>query len=76
MPEYVEGVTLLMQICDGSENQKWVYIKGIIRHSVLPLCVDSRYHSQRGVTAEKCDQNRGSQRWMRYNHGLDILQEK
>ncbi|XP_003699412.1 polypeptide N-acetylgalactosaminyltransferase 2 isoform X1 [Megachile rotundata] len=69
LPVYAKGTTLLMQICDGSENQKWRHLEGgLIRHSRIPVCVDSRYHAQRGITAEKCDSNAETQRWHLYNH--------
>lgn len=69
LPVYAKGTTLLMQICDGSENQKWRHLEGgLIRHSRIPVCVDSRYHAQKGITAEKCDSNAETQRWHLYNH--------
>ncbi|KAK0175061.1 hypothetical protein PV327_008845 [Microctonus hyperodae] len=70
LPMYAKGTTLLMQMCDGSENQKWRHLEGgLIRHSRIPVCMDSRFHAQRGITAEKCDSNTQSQRWHLYNHG-------
>ncbi|KYN43739.1 Polypeptide N-acetylgalactosaminyltransferase 2 [Trachymyrmex septentrionalis] len=69
LPVYAKGTTLLMQICDGSENQKWRHMEGgLIRHTRIPVCVDSRYHAQRGITVEKCDSNAETQRWHLYNH--------
>ncbi|KAL6435097.1 hypothetical protein ACFW04_005297 [Cataglyphis niger] len=69
LPVYAKGTTLLMQICDGSENQKWRHLEGgLIRHTRIPVCIDSRYHAQRGITAEKCDSNAETQRWHLYNH--------
>ncbi|XP_011637166.1 polypeptide N-acetylgalactosaminyltransferase 2 isoform X1 [Pogonomyrmex barbatus] len=69
LPVYAKGTTLLMQICDGSENQKWRHLEGgLIRHTRIPVCVDSRYHAQRGITAEKCDSSAETQRWHLYNH--------
>ncbi|CAB0043726.1 unnamed protein product [Trichogramma brassicae] len=69
LPVYAKGTTLLMQICDGSENQRWRYLEGgLIRHARIPVCLDSRHHAQRGLTAEKCDSNTESQHWHLYNH--------
>ena len=70
LPVYAKGTTLLMQICDGSENQKWRYLEGgLIRHARIPVCVDSKFHAQRGITAEKCDSSLETQRWHLHNHG-------
>ena len=54
-----------MQICDGSDNQRWRHLEGgLIRHALIPMCLDSWHHAILGLTAEKCDSSVESQRWI------------
>lgn len=59
------GSQVIMKICDGSENQRWQLIEpgGLLRHTIYPLCLDTRYTDIRGVTAERCNSNLETQRW-------------
>lgn len=63
--KYSKGTQVVMRICDASDSQRWNYIEpgGLIRHSRLPLCLDSRYTDVRGITAEKCNSGSQTQHW-------------
>ncbi|XP_031340593.1 polypeptide N-acetylgalactosaminyltransferase 2-like [Photinus pyralis] len=65
LDKYVKGVQVIMRICDGSDSQKWKYMESgsLLKHSKLPLCLDSRYTDIKGITAEKCNPNLETQRW-------------
>ncbi|KAK5643567.1 hypothetical protein RI129_007412 [Pyrocoelia pectoralis] len=65
LDKYVKGVQVIMRICDGSDNQKWKYIESgsLLKHSKLPLCLDSRFTDIKGITVEKCNPNLETQRW-------------
>jgi polypeptide N-acetylgalactosaminyltransferase len=59
------GAPLLMRFCDSSENQKWHQVEkgGLVKHSRLSLCIDSKDYKTRGLTAERCDSSSPSQHW-------------
>lgn len=63
--KYVKGAQIIMRICDGSDNQKWKYLEqnGVLKHSRLSLCLDSRYSDIKGITAEKCNSHIETQKW-------------
>ncbi|KAK9739604.1 Glycosyl transferase family 2 [Popillia japonica] len=65
LEKYAKGTQVIMRICDGSDNQKWRYLMpdGLLKHTRLPLCLDSRYNDVRGITAERCNSHVESQRW-------------
>lgn len=65
LDKYAKGTQVVMRICDGSDNQKWRYLTpdGLLKHTRLPLCLDSRYNDVRGITAERCNSHTESQRW-------------
>lgn len=59
------GAPLLMRFCDSSENQKWHQVEkgGLVKHSRLSLCIDSKDYKIRGLTVERCDSSSPSQHW-------------
>ncbi|XP_022913493.1 polypeptide N-acetylgalactosaminyltransferase 2 [Onthophagus taurus] len=66
LDKYSKGSQIIMRICDGSDPQKWRLVEpgGLLKHVRLPLCLDSKFNEVRGITAEKCNTNLNSQRWI------------
>lgn len=62
---YTKGNSVVMKVCDGSDDQKWRIVEpgGLFKHFRFPLCLDSRHNDIRGITAERCNSNLGTQRW-------------
>ncbi|KAJ9590687.1 hypothetical protein L9F63_016203, partial [Diploptera punctata] len=60
------GASLVMRFCDNSENQELSLVSmdgGLIKHSRLNLCIDSKDYKTQGLTVERCDSSSVSQRW-------------
>lgn len=57
--------TVTMKACDGSDAQKWSLVEpgGLLRHFVLPLCLDSKYSDVQGLTVQRCNTQSRSQQW-------------
>lgn len=61
---FTRGSGVIMKYCDESENQQWVQRDGgLLQHSKLNVCLDSRYVTERGVTAERCNSALDTQQW-------------
>lgn len=53
-----------MRICDDTENQKWeLRDGGLLKHSKLNVCLDTRFVQENGITAERCNSGLDSQHW-------------
>ncbi|XP_063221351.1 polypeptide N-acetylgalactosaminyltransferase 2 [Bacillus rossius redtenbacheri] len=65
LTEYKKGTPLVMKICDNSDAQRWHQVEsgGLIKHSRLSLCVDSRDFRAKGLTVERCDSRSQTQQW-------------
>ncbi|KAM7354077.1 polypeptide N-acetylgalactosaminyltransferase 2 isoform 2-T4 [Cochliomyia hominivorax] len=63
--QFSRGSQVVMKLCDDSENQKWVLREGgFIRHHKLNVCLDSRDHTEIGVSAQRCNSALETQRWL------------
>ncbi|XP_013105881.2 polypeptide N-acetylgalactosaminyltransferase 2 [Stomoxys calcitrans] len=63
--QFSRGSQVIMKLCDDSENQKWVLREGgFIRHHKLNVCLDSRDHTEIGVSAQRCNSALETQRWL------------
>ncbi|XP_061387993.1 polypeptide N-acetylgalactosaminyltransferase 2 [Musca vetustissima] len=63
--QFSRGSQVIMKLCDDSENQKWVLREGgFIRHHKLNVCLDSRDHTQVGISAQRCNSALETQRWL------------
>jgi polypeptide N-acetylgalactosaminyltransferase len=61
---FTRGSMVVMKYCDESENQQWMLRDGgLLQHSKLNVCLDSRWVSERGITAERCNSALDSQQW-------------
>lgn len=62
---YMKGSQPVMRLCDGSEWQMWQLINpdGLLRHSKLPLCLDTRHNDIKGITLERCNSAYDTQKW-------------
>lgn len=55
---------VVMKYCDESENQQWVMRDGgLLQHSKINVCLDSRLVTERGITAERCNSALETQQW-------------
>lgn len=65
LDKFSKGAQAIMKLCDGSDSQKWKLMEpgGLLKHSKIPLCLDSRYTDIRGITAERCNTILETQRW-------------
>ncbi|XP_049941023.1 polypeptide N-acetylgalactosaminyltransferase 2 [Schistocerca serialis cubense] len=65
LSDYKRGAPLLMKVCDDLDTQRWHQVDnpGLIKHARLSLCLDSRDHTSRGLTVERCDSRAPSQQW-------------
>lgn len=62
--KFAKGAAVTMQLCDENENQKWeLRDGGLLRHTKMNVCLDTRYVHELGVTAERCNSGLDSQRW-------------
>ncbi|XP_013381747.2 polypeptide N-acetylgalactosaminyltransferase 2 [Lingula anatina] len=60
------GSLVRMKPCDGNDrNQQFMKFSSskILKHIQMNLCIDSRNHSTKGLTAETCDNSSASQLW-------------
>nr|XP_018901393.1 PREDICTED: polypeptide N-acetylgalactosaminyltransferase 2-like [Bemisia tabaci] len=59
------GSVLVMKTCQHSSDQKWIQLSktGLIKHSILNLCIDSKHSQNRGLIVDKCDSSATSQQW-------------
>uniref|UniRef100_A0A8D8G6T3 Polypeptide N-acetylgalactosaminyltransferase n=2 Tax=Culex pipiens TaxID=7175 RepID=A0A8D8G6T3_CULPI len=56
--------TVALKYCDESANQQWHKREGgLIQHSKINICLDSRYVKEKGITAERCNSALESQHW-------------
>lgn len=61
---FAKGSIVIMHTCDESESQRWeMRDSGLIKHSKMNLCLDTRYAHDRGITAEYCNSGLDSQYW-------------
>lgn len=61
---FTRGSGVIMKYCDESENQQWVHRDGgLLQHSKLNICLDSRYVTDRGINAERCNSALDTQQW-------------
>lgn len=50
--KFAKGSMIVMRFCDDSENQKWeLHDGGLVRHSKMNVCLDTRFVQDMGVTA-------------------------
>ncbi|KAH8338710.1 hypothetical protein KR074_010974 [Drosophila pseudoananassae] len=62
--QFARGSQVVLKACDESENQRWIMREGgLVRHHKINVCLDSRDHSQQGVSAQHCNSALSSQRW-------------
>lgn len=59
------GSAVVMKVCDEQmENQLWrLRDGGLLQHTKMNVCLDSRYIQEQGITAERCNSVLDSQRW-------------
>ncbi|XP_059615210.1 polypeptide N-acetylgalactosaminyltransferase 2-like isoform X1 [Phlebotomus argentipes] len=61
---FAHGSMVVMKFCDDSENQVWrTRDGGLLQHSKINVCLDSRHVHEKGVSAERCNSALESQRW-------------
>lgn len=61
---FTRGSIVVMKYCDESENQQWTTREGgLLMHSKLNVCLDSRFAQDRGITAERCNSALDTQQW-------------
>jgi polypeptide N-acetylgalactosaminyltransferase len=61
---FTRGSGVIMKYCDESENQQWVHRDGgLLQHSKLNICLDSRFVTDRGIIAERCNSALDTQQW-------------
>lgn len=61
---FAKGSVVIMRICDDTENQKWeLRDGGLLKHSKLNVCLDTRFVQENGITAERCNSGLDSQHW-------------
>lgn len=47
---------VVLKFCDETENQQWIMRDGgLLQHSKVNVCLDSRFVQERGITAERCN---------------------
>lgn len=62
--KFARGSMVVMRFCDDSENQIWeMRDGGLMKHSKMNICLDSRFAEENGVIAERCNSGLDSQRW-------------
>lgn len=62
--KFAKGTPVVMRICDDTENQQWkLRDGGLLQHTKMNTCLDTRYVQERGITAERCNSGLETQRW-------------
>lgn len=59
------GSSVVMKVCDETMENQWWRLRdgGLLQHTKMNVCLDSRYIHEQGVTAERCNSALDSQRW-------------
>ncbi|CAG2100967.1 unnamed protein product [Medioppia subpectinata] len=58
------NASVLLFYCNGADNQKWSRVFGQhIQHLTHNLCLDSKFVSEMGITADHCDSTSKTQMW-------------
>ncbi|CAO1361295.1 unnamed protein product [Diamesa hyperborea] len=61
---FTRGSMVVMKYCDESENQLWsMRDGGLLQHTKLNVCLDSRTVQDHGITAERCNSALDTQQW-------------
>lgn len=61
---FAKGSMVILHTCDESESQRWqLHDGGLLKHSKMNLCLDTRYSIEQGVTAEHCNSGIATQYW-------------
>ncbi|GLH05581.1 Putative polypeptide N-acetylgalactosaminyltransferase 11, partial [Gryllus bimaculatus] len=65
LADYRKGAPLLMKMCENLDTQKWHQVEagGLIKHSRLSLCIDSKDHKTFGLRVDRCDSRSPTQKW-------------
>ncbi|XP_068150728.1 polypeptide N-acetylgalactosaminyltransferase 2 [Drosophila tropicalis] len=62
--QFSRGSQVVLKSCDDSENQRWNMREGgLVRHNKINVCLDSRDHTQQGISAQRCNSALSTQRW-------------
>lgn len=62
---FAVGVPVVMRICDGSHAQQWQFVEAgwLLKHSHVPLCLDSVVSAEKGIVVDRCNASSFTQRW-------------
>nr|CAD7595655.1 unnamed protein product [Timema genevievae] len=65
LPDYQKGTPLVMKMCEGLDGQRWHHVdnSGLLKHTRLSLCIDSRDYKSKGLTVERCNSRSQTQQW-------------
>nr|CAD7444674.1 unnamed protein product [Timema bartmani] len=65
LPDYQKGTPLVMKMCEGLDGQRWHHVdnSGLLKHTRLSLCIDSRDYKSKGLTVERCNSRSPTQQW-------------